>query len=239
MEYDRELSYRTVGGTDISVLTGSNRYDTPFGLLNKKRNKIDTELNLKMKLGILLEDPIAEIYAYNKGITLEGIDEGSLVFDDIYRISIDRRYIHENIGRIIDFKTRWAYWKEQILPLYYCEQVNYYTGIYDEYGLFKGNFPGDPLVVTLYQGELYECSVPYSPEYYRIQKDIARDFFPYIFNTQDLPFELIYKWQSLASKFHNIYEDLKCRKMSGLVVEQPTKLISKPVQKESSTLLAV
>jgi predicted phage-related endonuclease len=220
--YDKELSYITVGGTDISCIAGTNTYCSAFELLKRKRNKIDVEMNLKMLLGKTLESTVADVYAFNKGVALKGTGEESIVMDTMYRASIDRYIIQDNIARIIDIKTRWAYWKNQMIARYYCDQVNYYTGIYEELGLFDDNFVGDPYIVTLYCGELYEVVIPYSHQYFQEQKQMAKEFYGYMQNNLDLPFELIKKWHTAASFYDKLYEDLRCRKISGLVVEQLT-----------------
>jgi hypothetical protein len=234
--YDVELSFKTIGGTDISVLTGTNKYQSPFELLENKRLKRETSVNMKMCMGIILEDFVADVYAYNKGITLDGKDDGSIVLEDMYRATIDRVYTVGSTSRIVDIKTRWGFWKGFNLPRSYADQVNFYTGIYDELGLFDGNFPGDPLIVTMYQGDLYECTVPYNHVYYQQQKDIAREFYPYIFNKEILPFDSIFKWMTVGSFYNKLYEDLICRKISGVVVERSLLPSLQPQQKALSIL---
>lgn len=220
-DYDVALARKTVGGTDISKLIGNNPYEDAVSLLKRKRKGLDVELNLKMLLGQVLEDAVANVYAQTKGVILHG-DGVQSITHGTRRATVDRYIIEGNTIRVVDIKTRWSFWWEKILPPYYADQVLYYTGILEDTQAYGNYIVHDPMVVTMFAGELYEVTVPYDREYYEQMGIVADEFATYLSNTNELKTSQIILWQKRVEDFTNKYKGLQCTIMNGLVVETST-----------------
>lgn len=217
MAYDSLASFKTIGGSDIGILTGSNKYSTPNELLQRKRNKVDIQMNLAMSMGKMLEDLVAQTYAKNMGVDLVGDGEESVVWEDALRATIDRYMLEPpSIFRVVDIKTRWKYWNT-ILPKYYVDQVIYYSGIVEDSEHYGNYIVADPLIVTMYQAELYHAKIPYIREYYEEMRQMAKEFYA-ILNSEmaSIPRTVQDKWKENSIKYQQQIGDIKCQLIRGL-----------------------
>jgi predicted phage-related endonuclease len=92
IEYDRNQG---IGGSDVPVIVGMSPYRSAIDLWDEKRgNAIEREPAIRMRLGQLLEDGIARLYAEQEGVKLSKptkpygmirADDGSLFASAVVR----------------------------------------------------------------------------------------------------------------------------------------------------------
>lgn len=138
MQLDIEARKKGIGGSDIAVIVGLNKYKTSVELWMEKTGRAAPQReNNKMHWGHLLEDVVAREYARQTG--LEVLDGVNLV-DGIRRGNTDRMV--PDARKILEIKTAGhfaaAEWGEpgtdEIPDAYLC-QVQWYLGLLnpDEY----------------------------------------------------------------------------------------------------------
>lgn len=130
------LRQKVVGGSDISAITGSNRYKSVVDLFIDKTapTPIDIEDNLRLFLGREVEPIVAKLYEMESGNTV--------VNDYKMRLHQDYDFIGANVDRVIqsgegpgilECKTADPFavknWTDEV-PLMYYEQLQWYLGIF-------------------------------------------------------------------------------------------------------------
>ena len=63
-----------IGSTDASVITGHNRYSTPYQLWLEKTQGVERPDDEIMRLGREFEDVVAKMYAEDNGVTVDGVN---------------------------------------------------------------------------------------------------------------------------------------------------------------------
>jgi len=114
-----------IGASNAPTIMGDNRFETAEELLYQKKNKIDTEPNEQMLLGIKLEPKARELYIKETGIKVKP----QCVQDNKFPwliASMDG--ISDDLQHIIEIKCgRSAYWQARkgIVPDYYYGQLQH------------------------------------------------------------------------------------------------------------------
>lgn len=134
MELDIAARQLGIGGSDIGVIVGVNKYKTPIELWLEKTGQAKPQIeNPKMHWGNVLEDVIAQEYARQTG--LEVLDGVNLV-DGIRRGNTDRMV--PSARKILEIKTAGHFaaseWGEEgtdEIPDSYLVQVAWYLSLLD------------------------------------------------------------------------------------------------------------
>jgi len=142
-----ETRKKGIGGSDIASIAGLNPWRNSTDVYLDKLGLIKTEANEQMKIGLVLEDPIAIIYSGQKKVLLEEIDY--VLQHDEYEFclaNIDRlikKTIIDDIDNdttealkkygegILEIKNtrRGEDWVDGKVPNYYMCQLQWYLGI--------------------------------------------------------------------------------------------------------------
>jgi len=114
-----------IGASDASTVMGDNRFQSPSELLYEKRNKINTEPNEKMRLGMSLEPEARDLYIQKTGMLVEPLCLQSKEYSWLIA-SMDG--ITDDYGHIVEIKCgRSAYWQanKDTVPSYYYGQLQH------------------------------------------------------------------------------------------------------------------
>lgn len=133
------LSERTegIGSSDIATIVGLNPYETPYSLWRRKLG-LDPikEETLPMKLGHLLEDSVATLYADETGAVIDPDSVGDFLCVDTdapyLRVSPDRFATRPDGTReIVECKTTQMMVDPDDLPTWWFAQIQYLMGVSD------------------------------------------------------------------------------------------------------------
>lgn len=128
-----------IGSSEVGTILGVNKFDTPYKLWRRK-TKLDPPVDetLIMKLGHLMEDAVATLYAEETGATIVKSTKGDWIAVDKerpwLRVSPDRLYVAkgdkktENNYRVLECKTtRLSVDPDNIntIPKYWWCQIQY------------------------------------------------------------------------------------------------------------------
>lgn len=114
-----------IGASEASTVMGDNRFQSPSELLYQKKNKINTELNEKMKIGMSLEPEARDLYIEETDMLVEPLCLQSREYSWLIA-SMDG--ITDDYNHIVEIKCgKSAYWqaKRGKVPSYYYGQLQH------------------------------------------------------------------------------------------------------------------
>lgn len=129
-----------IGASDIATIVGLNPYETPYSLWRRKLGLDPAkEETLPMKLGHLMEDTVATLYADETGATIDSDSVGDfIVYDDEaqhLRVSPDRYATRvDGTREVVEIKTtQMAIDPDNLPEWWFCQlQMNMgVTGIHE------------------------------------------------------------------------------------------------------------
>ncbi len=126
-----------IGGPDAATLCGLNPWSTPYEIWARKTGRVgDVEMNEKMELGLLMEEPILKHYEKREGVHL---DYPGTVIDDGYKYlggSPDAEVRGQNKGveaKLVGMSMASKFGEDgsdEVAELYFA-QCQWYMGLMD------------------------------------------------------------------------------------------------------------
>lgn len=125
-----------IGSSEVGTILGVNHFDTPYNLWRRKKGYAPpTEETLIMRLGHLMEDSVATLFAEASGATIiknTACDWLAVNKDKPYlRVSPDRLYVPKGLPkrksnyRVLECKTTRLNIDKDALPKYWWCQIQY------------------------------------------------------------------------------------------------------------------
>ena len=132
---DPETRRSFIGGSDAAAILGLSRWRTPLQVWAEKTGQIqpeDISEKLNVKLGVRLEDTVAELFCEATGFKVRRVNE--TMFHEKYDFlaaNIDRRVVGDD--SILECKTTSAWnakqWEGEEIPQEYIIQVLHYLAV--------------------------------------------------------------------------------------------------------------
>lgn len=132
---DSEIRKTFIGGSDAAAILGLSRWKTPLQVWAEKTGQItpeDISGKLNVKLGIRLEDAVADLFCEATGFKVRRVNE--TLFSDEHEFlaaNIDRRVVGDD--SILECKTTSAFnakaWEGEEIPQEYIIQCLHYLAV--------------------------------------------------------------------------------------------------------------
>jgi len=182
----RAIRRLSIGGSDIAVIVGISPHRTVFSLYLEKIGQAEDE-NVQETdsqiWGNLLEDPVAQFYAYRHNVTIHSFTE-CLVHPnyDFLTANPDRAVV--NLERVIEIKTTGGWgidlWRDPVKPTalrppeHVVLQVNWYLG-------FLGWTEADIALLHFCEGysnpdRYVEFEIIFDQELFELEMELAKNF---------------------------------------------------------------